>query len=126
MKKLCSLFLVSLFFIACGTTAKKTASSKHAYDQYKTRADFLNAIESGDADADRFVKAIKTGSLTLTDVSPEALANYYEAFANEGMLYQTPREYLTHEEIKTSLEVVFESSENINMNWKIYNRYMRI
>ena len=126
MRKLCLVFLLCFLFSGCGAATKKSASGENYHGPYKTRADFLHAIETGDADADEFVEAVNKGSLKLTDVSPEALANYFEAFANEGMLYQTPPKYLTHEEIKTSLEVVFESSENITMNWEIYNRYMRI
>jgi hypothetical protein len=59
---------------------------------------------------------VKSGSLKLREVSPEALANYLEAFANEGMLYWTPPEYFENEEMKTSLEVVFEFRENVVMN----------
>ncbi len=126
MKKLCLLFIVCLVFSSCGAATQKSALGENYYWQYKTRADFLHAIETGHAEADDFVGAVNKGSLKLTDVSPGALANYFEAFANEGMLYQTPSEYLTHKEIKTSMGVVFESSENITMNWEIYNRYMRI
>jgi hypothetical protein len=103
MRKLCLVFLLCFLFSGCGAATKKSVSGENYYGPYKTRADFLHAIERGDADADEFVEAVNKGSLKLTDVSPEALANYFEAFANEGMLYQTPTKYLTNEEIKTSL-----------------------
>ena len=83
----------------------------------------LNSIESGKADADAFVYAIKDGSLKLKDVSPVALANYLEAFANEGMLYRTPPDYFENEEMLTSLEVVFEFRENRMMNRRVYERF---
>ena len=54
------------------------------------------------------------------------MANYLEVFANEGMLAQTPPEYLSNQEMKTSLEVVFESHENIEINWEVYHGYLNV
>ncbi len=117
MKKLYSPIIIVLVMFGCGM---QFTLSKNYFGKYETKVTFLFAIEKGEADADDFVEAIKRGLLKYTDVSPEALANYYEAFANEGMLDQTPTEYFANQEIKTSLEVVFESNENIDFNQEVY------
>jgi hypothetical protein len=120
MKKVYACLWVCLLVGACATETTRS------YAPYGTRDGFIQAIERGDADADRFVHAARAGALSLRDVSPEALANYLEAFANEGMLGQTPPGYMANEEMKTSLEVVFESLENVSMNRKIYQAFLKM
>jgi hypothetical protein len=53
-----------------------------------------------------FVDGIKSGDIQFREVSPSSVANYMEAFANEGILGWVPYEYLKHDEIRVALSVV--------------------
>lgn len=120
MKKLIVFIIMGMLFSSCVEHYELLYT--HYKGDGKTKG-LLKSIESGKADADAFVYAIKNGSLELGDVSPDALANYLEAFANEGMLYWTPPDYFENEEMLTSLEVVFEFRENRMMNIRVYEEF---
>jgi len=120
MKKLILFIVIGMFFSSC--MGHDELRYTHYKGDGKTKR-LLKSIESGRADADAFVYAIKSGSLQLKDVSPDALANYLEAFANEGILYWTPPDYFENEEMLTSLEVVFEFRENRMMNRRVYEQF---
>jgi hypothetical protein len=127
MRKLDLLILICAFLGAfLAGCSEQPEFHKNFFGVYETREDFLTAIESGDADWRDFLEAVRGGSIKFKDVSAEAMANYLEAFANEGMLAQTPPEYLSNREMKTSLEVVFESHENIEINWEVYHGYLNV
>ena len=123
MRKLIIFIMIGMFISSCVEHYELLYS--HYGEREKPRR-LLSSVESGEAAPDAFVHAVKSGTLKLIEVSPEALANYLEAFANEGMLYWTPPEYFEHEEMKTSLEVVFEFHENIVMNRKVYERLTKM
>ncbi|UCF57246.1 MAG: hypothetical protein JSW15_01855 [Deltaproteobacteria bacterium] len=114
---------MGLFLLGCGAGAKQSESKKYFFDKYGSREAFLHAVENGDADADAFVDAIKEGPLKFTDVSPEALANYLEAFANKGMLKLIPFYFFNNEEMIVSLDTVFEDPENTSNNWEVYREH---
>lgn len=121
MKKTWFLILMGLSFAGCGILPKHSEPIKHDLGNYESREDFVKAIEGADADADAFVEAIKTGPLRFRDVSTEALANYLEVFANEGMLKLIPIYFFYDEQMITSLEAVFEDPENRSNNRLIHN-----
>jgi hypothetical protein len=121
MKKTWFLILMGLSFAGCGILPKDSEPMKHDLSKYESREDFVKAIESADADADAFVEAIKTGPLRFRDVSAVALANYLEVFANEGMLKFIPFYFFYDEQMITSIETVFEDSENRSNNPLVHN-----
>jgi len=124
MQRFCLLALLILLISGCGTNGKQLESREGLVEKYGSRAAFLHAIESGDADADAFVVAIREGPLRFRDVSPEALANYLEAFANEGMLELIPLYFFQNDEMILSIDTVFEDPENASINWEVYKDYL--
>ena len=124
MQRFCLLALLILLISGCGTNGKQLESREGLFEKYGSREAFLHAIEGGDADADAFVVAIREGPLRFRDVSPEALANYLEAFANEGMLELIPLYFFQNDEMIVSIDTVFEDPENASINWEVYKDYL--
>jgi hypothetical protein len=124
MKKFCLLALLVLLVLGCGPKGKPYGLKEGLVDPYGSRKAFIHAIELGDADADAFVVAIRKGPLRFRDVSPGALANYLEAFANEGMLELIPFYFFRDDEMAVSLETVFEDPENVSINWEVYKDHL--
>jgi hypothetical protein len=124
MKKFCLLALLVLIAPGCGPKGKHIGSEQDLAEQYGSKKAFIQAIEVGDADADAFVIAIRKGPLRFRDVSPGALANYLEAFANEGMLEFIPFYFFRDDEMALSLETVFEDPENVSINWEVYEDHL--
>ena len=124
MQKFYLLALLVLLILGCGPKGKYPGSDRGLIEQYGSRKAFIHAIELGDADADVFVVAIKNGPLTFRDVSPGALANYLEAFANEGMLGLIPFYFFRDDEMVLSLETVFEDPENVSINYEVYKDHL--
>ena len=120
MQKFCLLALLVLLVLGCGHIGKHPGSKEVLIDPYGSKKAFIHAIELGDADADAFVVAIRKGPLRFRDVSPGALANYLEAFANQGMLELIPFYFFRDDEMAVSLETVFEDPENVSINWEVY------
>jgi len=121
MKKIVLWIFIGLLFPACESVSKPPAVVGHV-GQYGTREAFLRAVESGEGGWKDFVDAVRQKAVRFREVSPSAVANYMEAFANEGMLDLIPSHYLQEEEIKTALEVVFEDPSNIERNRDFYRR----
>jgi len=127
MKKIYLLALIFLFSSGVCTAAEQTAFQEGDVEQYKNKMDLVKSIESLRADHQVFINAIKDAKIAFQEVSPTAVANYMEAFANEGMLEWIPREYFDNGEIKISLYVVFEDISNTNSNKRFYERrFMKI
>lgn len=124
MQKFCLLALLVLLVLGCGPKGKPPGSEEGLIDPYGSKKAFIQAIELGDADADAFVVAIRKGPLRFRDVSPGALANYLEAFANQGMLELIPFYFFRDDEMAVSLETVFEDPENVSMNWEVYKDHL--
>lgn len=121
MRRAGKCFLLILLVVGCGHGAKH-GDILAAYGSPEALAE---AVERGEAEADAFVHAMKKGPLHFEDVSPEAMANYLEAVAYEGMLDRVPAPYSGHEEMVTSYETVFEDTENVFNNWKAYKAFLR-
>ena len=83
----------------------------------------LNAVESGDADAEIFISVVKGRKSRLEEISPSAFANYMEALANDGMLKLIPSKYYDNEDIKIALDVVFQDPTNIPNNWYVFEEH---
>ena len=124
MQKFCLLALLVLLVLGCGHIGKPPGSKEVLIDPYGSKKAFIHAIELGDADADAFVVAIRKGPLRFRDVSPVALANYLEAFANQGMLELIPFYFFRDDEMAVSLETVFEDPENVSINWEVYKDHL--
>ena len=124
MQRFCLVILMILLISGCGAQGKYFDSGGGLIEKYGSREAFLHAVESGDADADAFVVAIREGPLRFRDVSPEALANYLEAFANEGMLEHIPSYFFQNDEMIVSLDTVFEDPENASSNREVYKGYL--
>lgn len=123
MRRFYLLALLILLILGCGAKGKHSAR-EGLFDKYGSKEAFLHAIEIGYADADDFVVAVRKGPLRFKDVSPEALANYLEVFANEGMLELIPFYFFQNDEMILSLNTVFEDPENASMNWEVYKDYL--
>ena len=124
MRKFYLLALLVLLVLGCGPKGRHPGSEGGIIEQYGSRKAFIHSIELGDADADAFVVAIRNGPLRFRDVSPAALANYLEAFANEGMLELIPFYFFRDDEMALSLETVFEDPENVSINWEVYKDHL--
>ena len=126
MKKgfLTILFAV-LIFAGCGKPFVQEGAVSPYFGKYATKEELSKDVERGKASWEHFVAAIKTGIIRFDDVSPEAVANYLEAFANEGMLGRIPWRYSTNKEMIMSLDVVFEDSDNIANNQRVYREYLK-
>ena len=124
MQKFCLLALLVLLILGCGAKGKQPGYQEGLFDQYGSREALIRAIELGDADADAFVVAVRKGPLRFRDVSPGALANYLEAFANEGMLELIPFYFFQNDEMTVSLDTVFEDPKNASINWEVYKNYL--
>ncbi|UCB50336.1 MAG: hypothetical protein JSW56_05550 [Deltaproteobacteria bacterium] len=125
MKRFYLLALLVLLILGCGAKGRHSVSREGLFDKYGSREAFLHAIEIGYADADDFVVAVRKGPLRFKDVSPRALANYLEAFANEGMLELIPFYFFQNDEMNVSLDTVFEDPENASINWEVYKDHLR-
>jgi len=114
-------WLLAVFLVAgCGHGAKQ-ADSLEAYESPRA---LVEAVERGEAGADTFVHAVKKGPLHFEDLSPEAVANYLEAVAYEGMLDRVPARYTGNDEMVTSYETVFEDARNVFNNWDAYKAFI--
>ncbi len=125
MRRFFLLALLVLLILGCGAKGKHSISREGLLDKYGSREAFLHAIEMGYADADDFVVAYRNGAIRFRDVSPGALANYLEAFANEGMLELIPFYFLQNDEMMVSVDTVFEDPENASINWEFYKEHLR-
>jgi hypothetical protein len=124
MQRFYLLALMVLLISGCGAQGKPSGFKEGVFDPYGSRVAFIHAIELGDADADAFVMAVRKGPLRFRDVSPGALANYLEAFANEGMLELIPFYFFRNDEMTVSLDTVFEDPDNASMNWEVYRDHL--
>ncbi|MGD8982560.1 MAG: hypothetical protein PVH99_02080 [Desulfobacteraceae bacterium] len=124
MQRFFLLALLVLLILGCVTKGKRSELREGLSDPYGSRETFIHAIELGDADADAFVVAVRKGPLRFRDVSPGALANYLEAFANEGMLELIPFYFFQNDEMTLSLDTVFEDPENASINWEVYKDHL--
>jgi hypothetical protein len=124
MQRFFLLALLVLLILGCGTKGKRSELREGLSGPHGSREAFIHAIELGDADADAFVVAVRKGPLRFRDVSPEALANYLEAFANEGMLELIPFYFFHNDEMTVSLDTVFEDPENASINWEVYKDHL--
>ena len=120
MKKIYLLALVFLFSSGSWAAAKQPELLKNHTGKYVKKTDLLKDIENLRADSQDFVGAIESREIGFREVSPPAVANYMEAFADEGVLESIPRDYFDNEEVMTSLYVVFEDMSNINCNKPFY------
>lgn len=125
MRRFYLLALLVLIILGCGAKGKHSISREGLFDKYGSRKAFLHAIEMGDADAEEFVVAFRKGAVRFKDVTPAALANYLEAFANEGMLELIPFYFFQNDEMIVSLDTVFEDPENASINWGVYKEHLR-
>ena len=126
MKKGCLTVLFAvLIVVGCGKAFVHEGSVSPYFGKYATKEELRKDIERGEASWEHFVAAIKTGIIVFDEVSPEAVANYLEAFANEGMLRRIPSRYSKNTEIIVSLDVVFEDSENIANNQRVYREHLK-
>jgi hypothetical protein len=123
MKKFFLLILMGLFFLGHPAETKELEFREDDLDQYRKRESFVSQMESGRLKWFNFVDTIQTGELVFRDFSPSAIANYMEAFANEGILDLIPNEYFRNEEIKIALNVVFEDRVNVANNQNVYEDY---
>ncbi len=124
MQRFYLLALLVLLILGCGAKGGQSGFREEPIEKYGSREAFLYAIEIGDADADAVVVAVRKGPLRFRDVSPGALANYLEAFANEGMLELIPFYFFRNDEMTVSLDTVFEDPENASINWEVYKDYL--
>jgi hypothetical protein len=124
MQRFYLLALLVPLILGCGAKGKQPGSKEGLLNQYGSREAFIHSIELGDADADAFVVAVRKGPLRFRDVSPGALANYLEAFANEGMLELIPFYFFQDDEMTVSLDTVFEDPENASINWEVYKDHL--
>jgi hypothetical protein len=124
MQRFYLLALLVLLSLGCEAKGKHSGFKDGLFDPYGSREAFIHAIELGDADADAFVVAVKKGPLRFRDVSPGALANYLEAFANEGMLELIPFYFFKNDEMTVSIDTVFEDPENASINWEVYKDHL--
>jgi hypothetical protein len=119
------LTLISIFFLGSWAVATETEPFKNDSVKYDKKEDLLNNIESLLANHQDFIDAIKSKEIQYREVSPSSVANYMEAFANEGMLKRIPTEYLKHDGIKEALYVVFEDNSNISNNRNFYDDHFK-
>jgi hypothetical protein len=121
MRRAGAWLLVVLLVAGCGHGAK------HAdpLEVYESPRALVEAVERGEAEADAFVLAMKKGPLHFEDISPEAVANYLEAVAYEGMLNRVPGRYTGNDEMVTSYETVFEDARNVFNNWEAYKAFLQ-
>ncbi|MGD9033777.1 MAG: hypothetical protein PVJ69_00760 [Desulfobacteraceae bacterium] len=124
MQRFYLLALLVPLSLGCGAKGKQSGFKDDLFEPYGSREAFIHAIELGDADADAFVVAVKKGPLRFRDVSPVALANYLEAFANEGMLELIPFYFFKNDEMTVSIDTVFEDPENASINWEVYKDHL--
>jgi hypothetical protein len=117
--------LAVLILIGCGKAFIREGAVSPYLGKYETKEELRGAIERGEAPWKDFVAAIKADIISFKDVSPEAVANYLEAFANEGMLGRIPSRYADNVEMIISLDVIFQDSENIAHNQKAYREYLK-
>ena len=126
MNKKCLLVFVGLLFFSGSALATESSDFlRHDSSGIGKKGSFLTSIETGEAPWINFVSAIRGHQIMFTEISPSAVANYLEAFANEGLLELIPSQYFYHEEIKLSLDVVFEDPENICNNPSAYKDHMQ-
>jgi len=85
----------------------------------------IHSIETGKATPEAFVYAIRHRYVDFLELSPESVANYLEAFADEGLLEVIPNQYFQDQEVLLSLEIVFQDPENICKNQDIYKVQLR-
>ena len=124
-KAFLSVLLAVLIVAGCGKAFIRERAVSPYLGKYETKEELLTAIERGDAPWRDFVAAIRMDTISFKDVSPEAVANYLEAFAIEGMLGRIPSRYAENIEMILSLDVVFQDSENIAHNQKVYREYLK-
>jgi hypothetical protein len=103
----------------------KNQSGYESHLKRLVNEDFFVCVESGMASWEVFVDAIQRGEVQFKEVSPSAVANYMEAFANEGILESIPDQYFRNEEIQTALDVVFEDPANIVLNRNAYEALLK-
>jgi hypothetical protein len=125
MKKLFLIALLGFFLGAHTATGAQPEYKKNAPDKSEKRENILNGIENGRTAWEVFVHAIESGQVKFKEVSPSAVANYMEAFANEGILKSIPDQYFRNEEIQTALDVVFEDPTNVIMNRNAYEAHLK-
>ena len=125
MKKMFLMVLMGFFLGAYTATGEQLEYSKNDPDKSRKGENILNGIESGRVYWEDFIKAIQNGQVKFREVSPSAVANYMEAFANEGMVELIPTQHFGNEEIQTALEVVFEDSSNIVKNQSGYEGHLK-
>jgi hypothetical protein len=125
MKKLFSMVLLVLFLAAFTANGEQPEYSKKDPDKSRKGENILNDIESGRAYWVDFVNGIQSGQITFKKVSLSSVANYMEAFANEGMVELIPTQHFGNEEIQTALEVVFEDPSNIVKNQSGYEDHLK-
>jgi hypothetical protein len=125
VKKLFSLFLVVWFSNGCAFTPSQYGLGQDGYAKQGSKKSLINSIENGQAYWKHVVDSIKRGKIELEEISPSAIANYMETFANEGMLGLLPSEYLDNNEVLTALDVVFEDAANAARNWEVFKKYFK-
>jgi hypothetical protein len=126
MKTRCLYLLFALLVsFGCGKVFVHEGSVPPYFGKYATKEEICKDVEKGEAAWNDFVAAIKRGIISFDDISPEAVANYLEAFANEGMLGRIPSRYATNTEMIISLDVVFEDSDNIANNQRVYREHLK-
>lgn len=121
MRRAWKWLLVMLIVTGCGHGVEQT----DPLDACRSPRDLVQAVERGSAGADAFIQAVKNGPLHFEDLSPEAVANYLEAVAYEGMLDRVPARYAGNGEMVTSYETVFEDARNVFNNWEAYKAFLR-
>ena len=125
MRTMAITVMALLLAAGCAAGTKQTAKDAGPLGPYVSPQALVRAVERGEADPDLFLRALKAGPIRIEDVSPEALANYLEAFACERMLDRIPGRFVEHEEIVLSFETVFEDSWNVFNNWKAYKAFLK-
>lgn len=123
-KKIFFLTLLILFSLNSLALAKNNLRIEDT-GVFADRPTLIKSIEAGEATAEVFVYAIKHRYVDFLELSPQSVANYLEAFSDEGLLEIIPNHYFQDQDVRLSLEIVFQDPENICKNQSIYEVQLR-
>jgi len=125
MRRMVIIVMAVLVAAGCAAETRQAGKDANPLGPYSDPQALVRAVERGEADPDIFLRALQEGPLRLEDVSPEAVANYLEAFAWERMLDRIPGRFVEHEDMVLSFETVFEDSHNVFNNWETYKAFLK-
>ncbi|MBW2064482.1 MAG: hypothetical protein JRJ03_06055 [Deltaproteobacteria bacterium] len=122
------IFFLSLLILLFSLNSLALAKNDPGIENTGVFADklvLIDSIETGKAAAEVFLYAIEHRYVDLLEISPQSVANYLEAFADEGLLEIIPNHYFEDQDVRLSLEIVFQDPENICKNQGIYEAQLR-